>query len=113
MKVTLEELQQRISAWVIDRLGEKVFQDKEERGLRSLEEQIELGQALGIPRERALRLVNVVYDKPVGDLRQEFAGSLLTLLAAASSAGINLLEVCEEEVIRVEGLPHRLFQKTQ
>jgi NTP pyrophosphatase (non-canonical NTP hydrolase) len=60
------------------------------RVTRFLEEAIELAQALGVEREKAHELLDFVYDKPVGAVDQELAGSFATLLLVAESQGLDL-----------------------
>lgn len=111
LTLTLERLQFRVGQWVLRTFGEKVLYDQEERGLRHVEEAIELAQALNVSRDRVLRLVNVVYDKPVGEVEQEIAGSLVTLLALGNALKINVLAAGEKEVVRIENLPPDYFRK--
>lgn len=107
----LTALQRRVSYWVIKCFGMAMLEDKQERGLRLAEEAIELAQAVDVPRERLLKLVNVVYDKPKGDPVQELGGCLTTLCAMSSSLGENLYSAGDEEVTRIESLSTDYFQK--
>ncbi len=57
------------------------------RALRVLEEAAELAQACGVPAETAKQCVNVVYDRPVGDVTQEVGGVLMTIFMFVRSLG--------------------------
>ena len=56
----LNELTARTVSWITSSFGWEVFRDKHERGRRFLEEVVELNQAMGVPYEDALRIVNHV-----------------------------------------------------
>lgn len=105
-------IQKQIRIWVETRLGKEAM-NYPERGRRSLEENLELGQALGVTREEAHRLVDHVFDKPLGEIQQELGGAALTLSAAAEAAGFNLGECAQAELDRVYSLPMEKFQKRQ
>lgn len=77
--------------------------NRTERGLRVLEETLELAQVLGVPKDQALRLVDYVYARPAGELDQELGGVALTLGAAALAAEMDLGRCWETEVDRVLG----------
>lgn len=109
--MSLSRLQERIAAWVVRTFGLKVLLDREERGLRHVEEAIELAQALGVSKKRIYRLVNVVYKKPVGEISQEIAGSFVTLLSVGEATSIDVYEAAIKEIERVESLPPEHFQK--
>jgi hypothetical protein len=67
--------------------GDKSFDSLPERGARVGEEGIETMQACGVDRAKAHKIVDMVYDKPVGELRQEVAGVVFTLLALCAVQG--------------------------
>jgi hypothetical protein len=72
-----------------------------ERGLRVVEEAIEFCQALGVPKDKVLLAVEIVYGKPVGDPKQELGGTLMTAYIAAEILGWEPDDVCEQELRRV------------
>ena len=87
--------------------------NRTERGLRVLEETLELAQALGVTQAQALRLVEYVYARPAGELEQELGGVALTLGAAALAAELDLGHCWETEVDRVLGRIEQVRQKHQ
>lgn len=107
-----KNIQKQIALWVRTRLGDDAMHPCE-RGRRSVEENLELEQALGVSREEAHRLVDHVFDKPVGEVSQEFGGSALTLLVAAESMGVDLGNVADNELYRIYSLPMEKFRKRQ
>lgn len=70
------------------------------RSLRTTEEVIELGQALGVPKDIVHKLVSVVYSKPAGDVRQEIGGSLVTLMCLCESIGVDPEQAFSIEIRR-------------
>lgn len=89
------------------RAGREVFGDenmdnKAERLMRFGEEALELLQAGGFSEEQVYQLVAYVYDRPKEQvIGKEFAGSLLTLFAAASAHGEDLVELFDAETKRI------------
>jgi hypothetical protein len=99
---TLYTFQERIQKWLGKVFDAKVRNSVEERALRLLEEACELAQALNVTRDDAIRLVNYVYNRPVGNPGQEVAGTMVTLAAVACAAGIDLEGVVLAEADRIE-----------
>jgi hypothetical protein len=108
----IEYIQQQIRLWIVTRLGQKAM-NLPERGRRAFEESAEVGQALGVTREEAHRIVDHVFDKPVGQLSQELGGAALTLLACAEASKNNLGNCVTNELARIHSLPKEKFQKRQ
>lgn len=105
-------MQSQIRLWVVTRLGEEAM-NPHERGRRGTEEHLELFQVVGGTREEAHRLVDHVFDKPVGDAEQELGGCALTLLACAEGLNYHLGECAQNELMRIFSLPMEKFQKRQ
>mgnify|MGYP001575296809 FL=1 len=80
--------------------GSEIPNDKRERAFRFLEEALELVQAAGTTKEQALKLVDYVYGRPVGELPQEVGGVGVTLAAFCSAHGIDLLDAQYQELRR-------------
>ena len=93
--------QQVIKKWLLEVLGYMHVYNKEERALRFLEEAVELVQACGIQRDKALRVLEYVYDRPIGKASQEIGGAQLTLYALGEALGIDIQSVCVQEILRV------------
>jgi len=106
------EIQKRIRRWVESRLGMDAM-DAHERATRSLEENNELGQSLGVTREEAHKIVDHVFDKEPGNPEQELGGAALTLLGCADGAGHVLSQCAGKELLRIESLPWDKFRKRQ
>jgi hypothetical protein len=73
-----------------------------ERADRVLEETVETFQSAGRPEGRAHVIVQGVFAKAPGDLRQQIGGLMHTLAAMCEAAGFDLLELAEAEFARVD-----------
>lgn len=96
-----EHRQMVVALWCRKAFGDEVFFDRETRGERLVEEALEAAQAVGVSRERMMRLVDVVFSRPVGEIGQEIGGVGVTLLALAACAGISADDAETREVRRV------------
>ena len=70
--------------------GQKISLDKCERNHRFIEEALELVQACGCSKKDVLMLVDYVYDRPVGEIKQEAGGAMITLAALCIANGIDM-----------------------
>lgn len=93
--------QQGVREWVVDCFGPTIADDKAERCFRFLEEALELVQSVGATREQAARLVEYVYERPVGQPGQEVGGVMVTLAALVSAVGIDMQAEAERELKRI------------
>jgi hypothetical protein len=92
--------QSRVVDWVIACFGEQVMRNKAERMHRFTEEALELVQAGGLSRDDAHKLVDYVYNRPIGEFPQEVGGTMITLHALVSAFNYNVNECAEEELQR-------------
>lgn len=97
--------QQQVFDWAKRCFGEDHATSIPQRGIRFGEEACELTQAAGVDRDMMHKLVDFVYDRPVGEIAQEFGGVGVTLLSLARAAG---LSADAEEAREVE----RILSKT-
>ena len=107
----LSELESRIVRWITSSFGWELFRNRHERGRRFLEEVVELNQAMGVSHEDALRIVNHVYSRPVGQIDQEMGGVGITLLGLCGSLDLDFQELTKRELDRVLALPADHFRK--
>jgi hypothetical protein len=94
------DFQERENLWLLACLGGEIARDKTERGHRFLEEALELVQTGETTREEAHQLVDYVYSRPVGVMRQEVGGVMNTLAAFCTAYDINMDNAGDEELIR-------------
>lgn len=93
--------QDLVRSWVQRAFGDEVLNDRVERSLRVIEEALEVAQALGTDRETAHRLVDYVFDRPIGNTAQEIGGAFVTLYAAAEAAGVDAETAFRDELARI------------
>ena len=96
------DFQNLVANWVRDTLGGESLFDVHERCMRFGEEAIELIQAAEhVSREEMHKLVDYVYDRPVGIVEQELGGTMITLKALASGLGCNAENELKTELHRI------------
>jgi len=94
--------QSRIVAWVRKVFDEATATNAPERALRLVEEAIELAQVCGVDAAALHRLVDYVFNRPVGEPSQEIAGCMVTLYSAAHALGVDADEAFERELSRIQ-----------
>lgn len=100
-----------VSVWVERTFGVAQATSVEQRGLRLAEETIEAAQAVGCDPAQIHALVDYVYARPKGELKQELGGIGVCILALAAAAGLDA-DTCEmDEVQRVLSKPAEHFSK--
>ena len=93
--------QQRVQPWMMECFGEKISSDLLERCDRFLEEDFELVQALGYPKERVAALRDYTWSRPKGEPSQEVGGVMVTLAALCLAADLDMHEAGETELARI------------
>lgn len=96
-----KDFQSRVVLWLHSCFGAAISNDRVERNHRFLEEALELVQAAGCTREEAHKLVDYTFDRPIGELRQEIGGTLLTLAALCHAHSEGMEAAGEAELARV------------
>ena len=92
--------QAEVFAWARAAFGESGTTIAQ-RGIRLLEEAIEAYQAAGCSAKMAHELVDFVFGRPVGDIRQELGGVGVCTLVLAAAAGASADDEEAREVQRV------------
>lgn len=87
--------------WCANTFGKECVLNTRERSLRCFEEATELAQAMTIPKEDVLKIIDHVYSRQKGEVRGEIAGSFSTLLVLCETLGFTAEKVVEEEFERV------------
>lgn len=98
--LTVDAAQQETKDWCKETFGEEISNNVLERCLRFMEEGTELVQALDLPKEKALAIVEYVYGRPKGEPFQEVGGTSITLFALCNAVNINVGEAYSTEVDR-------------
>lgn len=105
--ITLSAIQVRAERWA-QRVFGKVT--SKERALRLVEEAVEFAQAIDIPHDKILLVIEQVYIKEKGEPKQEISQVLLSALIAAGSVGLNATDGVIEELQRINTLPDSHFR---
>lgn len=103
--------QKRIVAWGQTTFGIEHMTSVPQRGIRLLEEAIEAYQAAGCDADMAHKLIDFIFERPVGELGQEIGGIGVCLLALANAAGFSADAEEMREVARVLSKPATEFAK--
>jgi hypothetical protein len=108
---TRDEREARVGEWCEVCFGEVEALSLPQRGIRLLEEAAEAAQATGVDVKLAVRLMEYVWNRPVGKLAQELGGVGVTALALANAAGLSA-DKCEAiEVERILSKPTEHFTR--
>ncbi len=97
----MREYQMTTRGWCVRCLGQEVADDVAERACRFMEEAAELFQAMGGSRDDAVKLVEYVFSRPVGEPGQEVGGVSVTLAALCSAAGLDWQDEARAELVRI------------
>ena len=92
--------QEHVDAWMLACFGLEISVDKIERNHRFLGKSLGLVQANGCTRDEAHQLVDYVFGRPVGEVRQEVGAVMLTLAALCNATGIVLPREADKELAR-------------
>lgn len=92
--------QHRVNAWMQDCFGPEISADIRERVHRFVEEALELAQSKGCTADEARLLVEYVFNRPVGEPRQEVGGVMVTLAALCNTAHIDVEQAADDELAR-------------
>lgn len=91
--------------WGIDAFGLAQMENIEQRGLRMVEEAIEAAQAAGCEHKMLHKLIDYIYDRPVGNLKQELGGVQVCVAVLANAAGFSADQAELQEIERVLSKP--------
>lgn len=104
-----QERQDKIFTWARAAFGEAQATSIPQRGLRLLEEALELFQACVGDAKKAHELVDYVFARPPGHIGQEIGGVSVTVLALAAAAGLSADTEERREVDRCLSRPVEWF----
>lgn len=93
--------QARVHPWMLECFGEEIAADRMERNHRFFEEATELVQANGMTRSEAHQLVDYTFSRPIGEIKQEAGGVMVTFAALCKASGIDMHQAGETELARV------------
>lgn len=110
-QVARGDRQRQVSEWCERCFGVEHATSLPARGIRMLEEAIELAQAVGVDPAMAHKLIDFVYGRPVGEIGQEIGGVSLCILALANAAGLDADAEEAKEITRVLSKDPAVFTK--
>jgi NTP pyrophosphatase (non-canonical NTP hydrolase) len=100
--------------WACRSFGDEHVYNGPIRALRLAEEAVELAQAYGIPKDKVIDLIGIVYSRPAGIPSQELGGVMMTTTVLAASLGHDPEMYLENELRRVLAKPvHHFAQRNQ
>lgn len=102
---TQDTRQNTVATWVVRCFGSACLFSIHERVSRFIEEACELAQACGFPQGRIAELVEHVYRKPIGEVRQEVGGTQVALEGLAASLSLSVSSAANDEVTRITNMP--------
>ena len=94
--------QKRVAVWMQKCFGAAISSDMTERCHRFFEEATEKVQAHGMTRSECHQLVDYTFNRPIGEPAQETGGTMVTLAALDSAAGIDMHQAAETELARID-----------
>lgn len=95
--------------WAVRSFGVEHVNNLPVRSLRLAEEAVELTQAFGVPKDKMIDLINIVYDRPRGEPVQEIGGVMMTVTILCAAFGIDPDEAFQKELRRVLEKPAAHF----
>jgi NTP pyrophosphatase (non-canonical NTP hydrolase) len=97
--------------WAVRSFGEDHVYNSQIRGLRLVEEAVELAQALGITKEKLIYLLDIVYQRKPGVPTQEMGGVMMTATVLCASWGFEAEDAFLQELRRVLDKPTEEFTR--
>jgi hypothetical protein len=94
--------QKRAQYWAKKCFGLTLAMDRNERNQRFAEEALELVQACGMSERAVLGAVAYVYNRPVGEKRQEVGGTYTTLALLCAANGIDMVAEGEKDLLEID-----------
>lgn len=105
--------QHRVKKWLLMCFGIEPTLSKDQRNQRFFEEAIELVQAAGMSEYKAKKLIEHVYARPKGEIKQEVGGVMISLMGLCSANNVDAMTCGEDELLRVENNVEKIRFKQQ
>lgn len=107
----MEYLRQLTFDWAVRAFGSEHVMDERVRGIRFVEEAVELAQVLGASKEKLIKVIDVVYSRPPGEIQNEIGGVMMTLAVLCYRFNLDPDKCFRDELQRVLQLPEDHFTK--
>lgn len=98
----LPRFQEKVFPWTCKTFGRQVAVNVPIRMSRFIEEAIELVQVGGLTRDQVVTVVDYVFNRPVGEMKQEVGGVMVTLAALCNAVDIDMDHEGNVELERVQ-----------
>ncbi len=108
-----QDRQREILQWAITTFGTSTADNTGERIRRFAEEAVELAQAVGLDKQAMLDILEHVYAKPAGNIKQEIGQVGVSLLGVAEHLNISADREEHAEFERLKSLPAHYWQARQ
>lgn len=108
-----EHFQLMAFEWCRRCLGDEHALDPNVRGLRFLEEALELAQAAGVSQRQAQEVLAYVYGRPPGLLLREVGGTLVTLAVLCQVFGVEMRDAGVDELRRCDEMTEKIRERSQ
>lgn len=109
----IKKFQELYNTAVRKLLGDDAVDNTQERNHRFIEEAIELVQANGMSKSAVMALVDHVFSKPVGEIKQEAGGVLATFTTLCVQADIDIDEIAQDELDWADSISVEWFRARQ
>lgn len=106
-------LQRRVAQFLKDCFTDDPVVRPKVRVYRFLEEAMELAQSMEVSKEDATKLVDYVFGRPVGDVKQELGGVVFTLVGVANSLDMDIIEEGHASVDEAYGRIDKIREKSK
>jgi len=106
-----ESFQDRVGPWLLACFGKKIANDMGERNHRFVEEALELVQACGATASECHQLVDYVFGRPSGDIKQEVGGVMVTLAALCRARKLDMHQAGEDELAAIWSYTDKIREK--
>lgn len=103
--------QHRVGSWILSCFNQDIAKNKQERVYRFLEEALELAQSLNCSKDDANKLVEYVFNRPIGNPKNEVGGTIVCIAALCNACGIDMEEAAEDELERVWDIKDKIRKK--
>lgn len=101
----------RFLTWACETFSVEVAMNPAERLMRFVEEAVELAVAYDMPQETMEKIVERVYSRSPGNIKQETAQCQVTLELLAHVLRIDLDGAATEEFQRVQSIPKEEWER--
>ena len=101
----LDEKQLELTARITHRFGFQGASNPRLRALLLVEEALQFAKTVGVDIVQCHSLTDLVYQRPIGDVKRELGAIAVSALAAASSCSVKFSDVLDAELRHLQSKP--------